>query len=51
MFLLLLRKKRNSLGISYRAGLRARLSITVNVKHKHTSNNTSFQKENIKHPI
>jgi len=36
MFLLLLRKTRNSLGICYRAGLRAQVSITKLMKNTNT---------------
>ena len=39
MFLLLLKKNRNSLGISYRAGLRAQVPIT-----KLTENTNTKQK-------
>jgi hypothetical protein len=48
MFLLLLRKNKNWLGICYRAGLRAQVSITkLTEKHKHKTKITQIVKKGI----
>jgi len=48
MFLVLLRKNRNSLGICYRAVLRAQVPITkLTKKHKHKTKITQIFKKGI----
>jgi hypothetical protein len=49
IFLLLLRKNRNSLGICHSAGLTVQVPITkLTEKHKQNKNNTNSQKGNTK---